>query len=403
MREQAPATHSPRGEESPGYKNDPRIVFISSFSILLVAEPAERLHSTHDLEPTLVVASVTRQQHLRYCLLLVLLPLLAVPACIAFGASNYFLHHGASIWVRANDAVFDMRDRDCEVLVFGDSTAMTGLDPDLLAAETSLRTCNIAVTNAVLAVTGNLPLDHYLAANRSPRILLVQLAPDGFEAAADAWHQTIYAEGMLELLRHGDRTQVRRMLLLHPRESIAFAGYAAGFGAWYLLREAWSQLSHRRPEEDTPLVRNGFFTAPLPARTSCHPPDLILDRDDPHNSRLSRELVDSFKRRYASHAEVVLVNVAPIPACDGNLAAYQAALHGVTSNSLQTLPIALFNDDRHYTAAGARVVSAAAAQEVNTVAGQSSSPQDRMPSSHSVALLHRMHLPPPYRHGSTKP
>src|SRR5690242_12315625 len=98
----------------------------------------------------------------RYCFLLLLLPLLAIPLCIRLGCSDFFLRHGASVWVRSNDAVFAMHDRDCDVLIFGDSTAMTGIDPDVVERNTGFRTCNIAVTNAVLAVTHNLTLDHFL-------------------------------------------------------------------------------------------------------------------------------------------------------------------------------------------------------------------------------------------------
>ena len=153
---------------------------------------------------------------LRYCLVLILLPLLAIPALIALGQSDFFLHHGASVWVQANDAVFDMRDRDCDVLVFGDSTAMTGIDPEVVELNTGFRTCNIAVTNAVLAVTDNLTLDRYLAHNARPRVLLVQLSPDDFQPENRAWRRTIYAEGMLELLRHGRPGEARAVLLSHP-------------------------------------------------------------------------------------------------------------------------------------------------------------------------------------------
>ncbi len=40
----------------------------------------------------------------------------------------------------------------------------------------------------------------------------------------------------------------------------------------------------------------------------------------------------------------------------------------MTNNRLQGLPIGLFNDSRHYTAFGSRVVSALVARQVNQVA-----------------------------------
>ena len=161
-----------------------------------------------------------------------------------------------------------MHDRQCDVLVFGDSTAMTGIDPAQVQAATGLRTCNIAVTNAVLAVVGNLPLDHFLAHNARPRLLLLQFSPEDLEPESHVWTRSIYAEGLLELLRHGSDAEIRQILLEHPRETIAFAGYIAGYSAWYGLRSVWSWITRTSMGERFVVVRNGFFThrrwQPLP-------------------------------------------------------------------------------------------------------------------------------------------
>ncbi|ADW68724.1 hypothetical protein [Granulicella tundricola] len=338
-----------------------------------------------------ITATSSPRRLLHYCLTVVLIPILAIPAFIQLGRSNFFLHHGASVWVRSNDAIFDIHDRDCDVLVYGDSTAMTGIDPEVVENHTGFRTCNIAVTNAVLAVTNNLTLNHYLAQNGKPRVLLVQLSPDDFQSENHAWHQTIYAEGLLELLRHGTPQQARDVLLSHPQESIAFAGYAIGFTAWYAIKDAWFHTTHLRPDEDSVTVRNGFFTPPSPARKSCEPA-MSLISNDPAQAAFSRNLVADYREGYARNAGVVLVNVAPIPSCDENLAAYSAQLDGVTSNSLLPLPIGLFNDGRHYTARGSEVVSTLIAGELNTVANRNPSIDDRVPPTHMVAFLRRVHL-----------
>ena len=330
--------------------------------------------------------SNSSQHCLRYTLLLVLFPLLAIPAFIGLGRSNFFLHHGASVWLRSNDAVFDMHGRDCDVLVFGDSTAMTGIDPDVVESNTGFRTCNIAVTNAVLAVTGNLPLDHFLAHNSRPRVLLVQFSPDDFQAENRQWHQTIYAEGMLEVLRHGNPGQSAALLLSHPQESISFAGYAAGYTAWYGIKDVWFHATHLRPEEDTVTVRNGFFTPPSPARTSCAASEDHVAPDS-GQAAYTRTLVSDLKNSYADRSGVVLVNVAPIPACDPDLKAYTSLLDGVTSNSLLPLPIGYFNDGRHYTARGSRVLSTLISKELNAVVVSNPSIDDRTPPARTPATL----------------
>jgi hypothetical protein len=284
-----------------------------------------------------------------------------------------------------------MRDRVCDVLVFGDSTAMTGINPDVVESHTGYKTCNIAVTNAVLAVTGNLALDSFLSHNARPRILLVQLSPDDFQSSSHSWHQTIYAEGLLELLRHGNPADARHTLLTHPAESVSFAGYAAGFTAFYSIKDVWFHITHLRPEEDTVHVRNGFFTPPAKARTFCDPAEAFAD---PTQGAFSRSMVQDLRVNYSNRSGLVLVNVAPIPSCDQNLAAYEAELDGVTSNSLLPLPIGLFNDGRHYTAMGSTVVSRLIANELNEQARANPDLDDRVFPSAAVPHFRRTSYKP---------
>jgi hypothetical protein len=323
------------------------------------------------VEPTRTESAVNHppvtppQAAWRYSFYLLLLTVLAIPSFIRLGYSDFFMHHGASVWVQANDAIFAMRDRDCDVLIYGDSTAMTGIDPDVVQRQTGLRTCNISVTNSVLAVTHNLTLDSYLARNSSPHVLVIQLSPDGFQPESAGWDQTVYPEGMLELLRHGSAAQARRELFTHPRESIAFAGYSAGFTVYGLAKEFWDHVANRHAEQDSIVVHNGFFTPPSPARTSC---DIGAKFSNPRaGGNFPRRVVGQFQRKYTSPSTVVLVNVAPIPACDQNLADFTAELNGITSNSETPLPVSMFNDSRHFTAGGSAVVSTLVAKQVNAV------------------------------------
>lgn len=326
---------------------------------------------------------------LLYSFMVVLLPLLAVPLFIALGKSDFFVHHGASIWVQSNDAVFDMRNRNCDVLVYGDSTAITGIDPEFVSRRTGFKTCNIAVTNAVLAVTGNLTLDHYLQQNARPKVLVIQLSPDDFQQENRIWRHTIYAEGLLEQLRHGTSAESRRVLFRHPHEAVSFAGYAAGFSAYYAIKDVWLRTTHLRAEEDQMQMRNGFFTPPAPPRTYCDRAVKLADRS---SGAFSRMLANDFRNTYGPRSAVVLVDVAPIPSCDDNLAAYTAELNGITSNSLQSLPIQFFNDGRHYTANGSRVVSTMIARQLNEVALENPGIDDREPDTRAVGTLQRVVL-----------
>jgi len=358
-----------------------------SHEVPYLEKDASPIHTQQPFEHPASPASFS----LRYCIFVVLIPVLAIPSCIFLGRSDFFLHHGASVWVQSNDAVFDMRNRDCDVVVFGDSTAMTGINPDVVESHTGYKTCNIAVTNAVLAVTNNLALDSFLAHNARPRILLVQLSPDDFQSASHSWHKTIYAEGLLELLRHGNPSEARRTLLTHPQEAVSFAGYAAGFTAYYGIKDVWFHITKLRPEEDTVHVRNGFFTPPAKARTFCDPAEAFAD---PTQGTFSRSMVQNLHADYGGRSGLVLINVAPIPSCDQNLAAYEAQLDGVTSNSLLPLPIGLFNDGRHYTAMGSTVVSRLIANELNEQATANPDLDDRSFPSTTTPPFRRTHYTP---------
>jgi len=330
---------------------------------------------------------------LRYCLVLLLLPLVAVPAFIRLGYSDFFLRHGASVWVQSNDAIFDIRDRQCDVLVYGDSTAMTGINPAVVERNTGFKTCNISVTNSVLSVTHNLTLDRFLANNPNPRVLLIQLSPDGFQPESNSWNNTVYPEGLLELLRHGTPAETRHVMRTHPREAIAFAGYAAGFTIYSLGKDAWFRIAHTRPQEDAVIIHNGFFTPPSPPTTSCEPGATFSNPKA--GGKFPRTLVNQYQNDYAAQSAIVLVNVAPIPACDQNLQAFTTELEGVTSNSVLPLPVTLFNDPRHYTAVGSAVVSRLVAEEVNAAAQRN--PQiyeqvdDSLPPG-NIASLQLTHL-----------
>lgn len=329
---------------------------------LAIERKQEALHTSREATGSAQRRSLNKA--VAYSLFVIGLPLLAVPFFILLGSSDFFLHHGASVWVQSNDAIFGMRDRQCDVLIFGDSTAMTGIDPSLVDRETGMHTCNIAVTNAVLAVTGNLTLDSFLGQNRRPRMLVVQLSPDDFQQRNRAWDHTIYAEGLLEQLRHGSPEESRRVLLDHPHEAIAFAGYAAGYSAYYGIKDLWFRATHLRPEEDEIQVHNGFFTPPSPARTHCEHNE--TQPTDTNNS-YAASVTEQYQKAYGGSDSIVLVDVAPIPSCDANLAAFRRELNGVTDNRLQGLPVGLFNDSRHYTATGARIVSALVARQVNQI------------------------------------
>jgi len=136
-------------------------------------------------------------------------------------------------------------------------------------------------------------------------------------------------------------------------------------------------------------VRNGFFTPPRAARKYC---EAATPMSDPTGGVFSRQVVSNYQSRYAEESGVVLINVAPVPLCDQNLAAYSAELNGVTSNSLLPLPIGMFNDGRHSTAIGSQVVSWLVAEELKEVTKRIPVTDRRPLTARTMATLKRVRL-----------
>ena len=74
-----------------------------------------------------------------------------------------------------------MKHQDCDVVLYGDSTALTGLDPDIVQRITGLKSCNIAEAGWIEDVVGtDFPLQAYLKDNKRPRFIVTDITPSLF-------------------------------------------------------------------------------------------------------------------------------------------------------------------------------------------------------------------------------
>ena len=264
---------------------------------------------------------------------------------------------------------------------------MTGIDPDKVEEQTGFRTCNIAVTNAVLAVTGNLTLDHFLAHNaRIPTCCSSSFRPTASSLKITAGTTPSTPREWLNCCATATRPKPGMFYspilrspspspVTPPASPRGTASRTPGFTSPIcVLRKTPSRCatgSSRHADASLEPPAN-----PLHAWSRMPLPSASLSRApwSPTSTMLTPE-----------RAGVVLVNVAPIPECDPNLAAYSAELDGVTSNSLLPMPIGYFNNCCHYTARGSEVVSTLIAGELNKVATRNPAVDNRVPSTHQVA------------------
>ena len=108
-----------------------------------------------------------------YCAALLLTPLLYMTVCFFVMRRDFFLLRTQNVYLANMGYGLRLRNADCKVLVYGDSSAMVGVDPAQLQRLTGLSACNIADYAGMLRLNGTLVLDRYLARNARPEFLVV--------------------------------------------------------------------------------------------------------------------------------------------------------------------------------------------------------------------------------------
>jgi len=258
-------------------------------------------------------------------------------------------------WIRNVDRNFTVSGEDCAVLVFGDSTALTGVSPEAIAAATGMTACNISQTVGSLGVNGTLALDAFLEKNPRPQFLLLVFAPENLHPNR-SWRHLKYAEGLLELARHEGAGTVIVTLVRHP-------GQALGFSAWVYENTVREWLGR-------PYFSRQLFLGPMdlrhtsalnkPPETRCTEAGSLGRGGDAESlsedsAAVDAAWVEQLRQKYAGRAGRVMVLVSPVPECDVRAGFYSGQVAGVTDNGMERYPVGLFNDrDRHFTRDGAR-------------------------------------------------
>lgn len=288
-------------------------------------------------------------QHLIYCAILLLLPALFLLSSILIVRSASFPKVSADPFLLFSDTPFTAKDQDCDILIFGDSTAATGVDPLTVQERTGLKTCNIAQSQSILAIMGTKPLDTFLRHNRPPQVLVLQFAPETLSIAREDF---FWPEGLTVLLRHdfGPRAIYRLARNLHQ---------SYGFALWAIKYRISSLRSVPNLHLTETLYRQhrGLIVLPKPPESRC---EMTFSYEPPDAS-----WIRSLRAKYSTAATQVIVNVSPIPTCAANAVQISSSLHRLTDNALPLYPIRLFCDlDRHLNLDGAIRFSQQLAQQI---------------------------------------
>jgi hypothetical protein len=298
-----------------------------------------------------------------------------VPAlllAIAFAAANtkWFLYHDDYFMLRNIGYGLTLHHADCQVVLTGDSSALTGLDPFTITRATGLSACNVSEGGTVLTVTGSYPLDAYLQQNAAPKYIVFMFTPSLFRPSHSWRDYSSYYEGIVYLLRYERNESTYLKLLKHPYEMFNFSAWAAQS----IIADALVHLTdpHKYDGVEDPALRrqrhNGLFTFYSDPETKC------FRNGWDRNSRITTDpqWVTGLRQKYGVNGTRVIVNVAPVADCDDMKDVYEQVLKGVHDNSLEVLPIGMFNSqDVHFTLAGAEHVSIVVANQILADEGNS--------------------------------
>jgi hypothetical protein len=256
------------------------------------------------------------------------------------------------------DAESDIRGRSCDILLFGDSSALTGLMPWIVQQQSGLTACSIARTKGEVGVLGTEFLEQYLRQNPAPKFLVIAFAPEDWRPFHH-WSDVAYVEGVLQMVRHDGFRRYITALVTHPNEAFGFATF--------VYKSALDALAGH-PAGSNAGLREGHRTLPSPPETECITRSLAkpqpLFAPDPVYMR-------QLRGQFTANGTHVLLVVSPVPDCDPQAQWYSARLTGNTDNQLELYPIGQFNDiDRHFTDPGAERYSREVGDMIRTLAAQ---------------------------------
>ena len=278
-----------------------------------------------------------------YVSLMLLIPALFLASSIPIVRSKSFPVESGDPFLLNPDYAFSLKHVDCDVVIYGDSTALTGLDPTAVSRATGLKTCNIAQAQSIVEILGMLALDTYLKNNAPPKYIVMQFAPETLTRGRSNF---FWPEGLTLLLRKESIFQALPTFILHPVE-------AYHFSIWAIKAKLASLIEPPVDFASTQAIfrsRGGLLILPKPPETHC--------LNDIAYTQPTVDWVRMLKEKYANKGTRVLINVSPLPSCSPIAAPVEAGVRNVTDNSLSLYPVGLFCDlDRHHTLEGAERAS----------------------------------------------
>jgi hypothetical protein len=275
----------------------------------------------------------------RFCFVFLALTLLWPVATILFARSSLYLRVSTDKADFLTDFYLNLSNQRYDVVFFGDSTCMYGVDPVAIQARTRLTAVNLCQSNGILASQGTTALDFYLLHNAKPSVLVLYLAPPGATIIPEPEN----IDGVKARIRHGSIPSLLLLLSAHPapaiRALVAFS-YDIVRG---LLRTAATGTFQGDTLRASELKGFGF----MPNNGAGTLPDGCREYTGGGENWKRHEFIDQFRKNYASLGVPILVVPGPVADCDRALPEYQRILGPVFDEMPYSIPHDMIADDGH--------------------------------------------------------
>jgi hypothetical protein len=298
--------------------------------------------------------------------------LLAVPVISAgltlwAGAQPWFFDHTESPIFGVMGYGAEARGLNCDVVLYGDSTALADFSPAVIERRTGLTACNVSEIRSNIDTVGvNDALNLYLLHNKAPRFIVTGWTPDDLNLGHERNIKT-NNENIAYALRYDRGTWLWKSLLRDPHSSFRFVAWSEAHLWTGAVDSLAASLHLKKPphsaeeEREVRVRQRGQWATKDPPQVRCAEEPTGL----PWNREEAKQGIEAFRKRYESSHTTVLVYVTPVANCDTHLQKFEESSKGLTDNTLEAWPVGQFNlRDVHLAPQGAERFSEQVADDL---------------------------------------
>jgi hypothetical protein len=257
-------------------------------------------------EPAVEVSGATHEVSFRRFLVWLLLPSLIVYlGGFVLPCMPGYERWSGSKWAPTLEYAFQTADQNADIVVYGDSTALYGVDPLQMEKDLGLKVINLPNTMGSLPVVDDLSLHLYLAHNRAPKMIVFYISSWNLNYM-HPWGPRLF-EGEEMLLRHGSSSQILHFAVHHLEETLNFPFRVySGLGPHVIIDLLHS--SHAVPEI---VASRGHEVNDLPVGPlsgDCTLPDTLIEE---HRA----DSVQALMNGYSTPQTRAMLYLSPVPGC----------------------------------------------------------------------------------------